>query len=54
VVELMQQGYQQHEAEEVALSEFVMLKPETGANMAAWERSEEAMLEAHFRQMKYE
>lgn len=28
VVELMQMGYQQHEAEEVALREFVLLAPE--------------------------
>ena len=29
VLELMQQGYKAHEAEEVALSEFILLKPET-------------------------
>ncbi|MCK0510169.1 hypothetical protein [Aromatoleum buckelii] len=28
VLELMQQGFQQHEAEEVALKEFVLLPPE--------------------------
>ena len=49
VVELMQQGFQQHEAEEVALSELVLLKPEHGANIEPWERKEEAALEAIFR-----
>ena len=29
VLELMEQGYRAHEAEEVALSEFILLKPET-------------------------
>jgi hypothetical protein len=49
VVELMQQGFQQHEAEEVALSELILLKPEYGANVEPWEREEEAALEATFR-----
>lgn len=52
VVELMEQGYQQHEAEEVALAEFVMLQPEIGAEMEPWELEEEAMLEARYRKMK--
>ena len=30
LLELMQQGFKAHEAEEVALSEFVLLKPEAG------------------------
>lgn len=29
VLELMGQGYKAHEAEEVALSEYILLKPET-------------------------
>ena len=45
----MQQGFQQHEAEEVALSELILLEPEHGANVATWEREEEAALEAMFR-----
>lgn len=28
IVELMQQGYQAHEAEEVVLSQYILLKPE--------------------------
>lgn len=32
VLELMEQGYQQHEAEEVALREFVLLAPEPEAD----------------------
>lgn len=54
VVGLMQQGFQQHEAEEVALSQYIMLKPEKGANMEPWERKELAMLEAEFRKLNRE
>jgi hypothetical protein len=50
VLELMQQGFQQHEAEEVALSELILLKPEHGANVEPWERKEAAALEATFKQ----
>jgi len=49
VLELMQQGFQQHEAEEVALSELILLTPERRANVKPWERKEEAALEAMFR-----
>lgn len=49
VLELMQQGFRQHEAEEVALSELILLKPEHGANVEPWEREEEAALEATLR-----
>lgn len=49
VVELMQQGFQQHEAEEVVLSELILLKPEHGANVEPWEREKDAALEAMFR-----
>ncbi|MBQ1764541.1 MAG: hypothetical protein IIZ92_16815, partial [Aquincola sp.] len=44
VDELMQQGYQLHEAEEVARSEFLLLKPEPDANEEPWERDELAQL----------
>ena len=40
VDELMAQGYQLHEAEEVALTELVLLKPEPEANLEPWERAE--------------
>lgn len=40
VLELMQQGFQQHEAEEVALHELVLLKPEPEAELEPWEREE--------------
>lgn len=50
VLELMEQGFQQHEAEEVALSELVLLKPEAEANLEPWEREEEAELDRIYRQ----
>jgi len=40
VLELMQQGFQQHEAEEVALHELILLKPEPEAELEPWEREE--------------
>ena len=40
VLELMQQGFQQHEAEEVALHELILLKPEPEAELEPWERAE--------------
>ena len=49
VVSLMEQGFQQHEAEEVALKQYVLLAPEPGANVEPWERAEEAKLEASYR-----
>ena len=49
VTDLMAQGYRQHEAEEVARSELVMLPPEPGAGLADWERKELAMLERQYR-----
>ena len=49
VTELMSQGYQQHEAEEVARSELVMLPPEPGAGLEDWERKELAELERQYR-----
>lgn len=44
VLELMQQGFQQHEAEEVVLRDLVLLKPEADAAMEPWEREEEKQL----------
>lgn len=40
VLELMQQGFQQHEAEEVALHDLILLKPEPEAELEPWEREE--------------
>ncbi len=40
VLDLMSQGFQQHEAEEIALKEFVLLEPEPEANEEPWEREE--------------
>ncbi|RYG08871.1 MAG: hypothetical protein EON92_15735 [Burkholderiales bacterium] len=51
VLSLMEQGFQQHEAEEVALKQFVLLAPEHGANVEPWERAEEAKLQASYRKM---
>lgn len=51
VDELMQQGYQLHEAEEVALPEYVLLKPEAKANLAPWERAELADQERQFQSL---
>lgn len=45
VVELMGQGFRQHEAEEVALHERVLLKPEADADLEPWERAEMAKME---------
>jgi len=47
--ELMAQGYQLHEAEEVALSEFVLLRPEPAAELEPWERRELAELDKAYR-----
>ncbi|MCY1277008.1 hypothetical protein D9M68_378440 [compost metagenome] len=49
VLELMQQGFRQHEAEEVALHELILLKPEPQAALEPWEREELAKLEAEYR-----
>ena len=48
IQELMSQGYQAHEAEEVALRQFVLLPPENGANEADWERQELAQMESDY------
>ncbi|MNE80842.1 hypothetical protein D3C80_1774500 [compost metagenome] len=50
VQELMQQGYPQFAAEEVALSEFILLKPEPEAELEPWERRELAQLEREYQQ----
>jgi len=49
VLELMQQGYQAHEAEEVALKEFVLLQPELDADEDDWEAKELRELEREYR-----
>lgn len=49
VLELMQQGYRQHEAEEVALHELVLLPPEPEARLQPWERAELNRLEKEHR-----
>lgn len=49
VLELMGQGYRQHEAEEVALAEYVLLRPEAGAGEEPWETQELAQLEKEYR-----
>lgn len=51
VLDLMQQGFQQHEAEEVALSQHIILKPEPDANKEQWELDEEAALEKRSREL---
>lgn len=48
VLGLMQQGFRQHEAEEVALHELILLPPETDAAMEPWERKELASLESEY------
>lgn len=45
---LMAQGYQEHEAEEVALPQFILLKPEP---VDDWESRELAEKEAKYQKM---
>lgn len=52
VIELMQAGYQQHEAEEVALAELVLLAPEPGAGLEPWELAEMKALDAEHRKLR--
>lgn len=51
VLDLMQQGYRQSEADEVAMAEYVLLRPESGAGMEPWEQKELADLEKQYRAM---
>lgn len=51
VDELMAQGYQLHEAEEVALPEFVLLKPEPKARETPEQRAELAAREKAHRKL---
>jgi hypothetical protein len=51
VQDLTRQGFQAHEAEEVALAEFVLLKPEAEAGMLPWEKAELRQMERQHRQM---
>jgi hypothetical protein len=53
VERLMKVGYQEQEAKEVALAQFVYLKPEPGAGQPAWERRELAASERAY-QRNYE
>jgi hypothetical protein len=48
ITHLMQQGYREHEAEEVALKQFILLEPEPGAVEKDWEREELAELERQY------
>src|SRR5258708_29105221 len=45
---MSKQHYQEHEAKEVALAQFVYLKPEPGAGQPAWERRELAEKEGEY------
>ncbi|MNH48075.1 hypothetical protein D3C77_650210 [compost metagenome] len=47
----MQQGFPQFAAEEVALSELILLKPEPAAELEPWERAELGKLEAEYQKM---
>ena len=49
IEDLMAQGYQRHEAEDVALPMFILLKPEPEANEEPWERRELAAQERQYR-----
>lgn len=54
VSNLRAQGYQQHEAEEVALPQFILLKPEPKARETPTQRKESAAMEAEYqRVMRY-
>lgn len=48
---LMARGVQLNEAEEVALSMFVLLDPEPKARLAPWESKEPAESERRYRKM---
>lgn len=48
IVNLMAQGYQEHEAEEVALHQFILLKPEP---VDDWESRELAEKERKYQKM---
>lgn len=54
VMELMQQGFQQHEAEEVIQHELLLLKPEPDAKETQAERKELARLEAEYQKRMLE
>ena len=51
VLELMQQGFKAHEAEEVALSEYILLPPEPPPE-DDWEAEEIAEMEREYRAMR--
>lgn len=49
IEDLMRQGYQQHEAEEVALKELILLPPEVEAAETPEEREDLAALDEEYR-----
>jgi hypothetical protein len=51
LLHLMQNGYRAHEAEEVVLHQFILLKPEADAELLDWEREELDALEQEFRRL---
>lgn len=51
IADLMSQGYQAHEAEEVALPQFVLLKPEADAVDSPEEKAELAQMEAEYQRV---
>lgn len=53
MTQLQAGGYQEHEAAEVALAEYVLLQPEEGAGQEPWEREELDQMEVSYqRSMK--
>lgn len=53
IQELMRQGYQEHEAEEVALKQYILLAPEP-PDEDDWETKELAEKEARYQEMMKE
>lgn len=51
---LMQQGYRDHEAEEVVLHQFILLKPEQDSAVPPDQASELAAKEAEYQQSRQE
>ena len=54
VANLRAQGYQEHEAEEVALPMFILLKPEPKARETPAQRKEGAKMEAEYQRLMTE
>jgi uncharacterized iron-regulated membrane protein len=51
MLDLMEQGYRAHEAEEVVLAEVVLLPPEDDAALEPWERKELAEKESEYQKL---